>query len=373
MHTGARELCTLEDARFAPFVQQTCIDPRARLVPKDETPRIAARSESYREIEASIAGGQPVDLVRHFHTAFRYRDPAILPSLRRAIDHGRDGHFLAFLWSIAVLGDIGEHVDSDRLFPLLSDPNPLVREYAASAMGKLARPEDLRRMSARRGLELDGYVQKTLDAALRRASDPTYGDALSVREYESTGLMKLRYFYNAGIDSDDDDVQHEAKKRPPAAVADRWIYPHQQYRRGLTNTPPLRNFGGRFHHVGEDSGWMMMGLPVHAVADSVVAMIQHDLSWGCLVATEIALPDGSLLTVYYAHLSQDLDVKIGQRLSRGDKIGEIGPSLSIENGGYWSHLHLGIEDAGYEDAEVSGYDEDIGHYRDPVTFIGARP
>jgi hypothetical protein len=54
---------------------------------------------------------------------------------------------------------------------------------------------------------------------------------------------------------------------------------------------------------------------------------------------------------------------------KGYKIGEIGPSFSLENGGYRSHLHLGIEKASIENAIIACYNDPISHWYNPMEFI----
>ena len=53
-------------------------------------------------------------------------------------------------------------------------------------------------------------------------------------------------------------------------------------------------------------------------------------------------------------------------------LGEIDPPFTFQNGGYRSHVHLGIEKAAYSDAIVAGYHPDIERWYDPVAFIGSR-
>jgi murein DD-endopeptidase MepM/ murein hydrolase activator NlpD len=64
-------------------------------------------------------------------------------------------------------------------------------------------------------------------------------------------------------------------------------------------------------------------------------------------------------------------VNVGDLVKTGDKIGQIGNSVSYENGGYWAHLHLGIEKNSFNDAGISGYDRDTLNYENPIAFIKA--
>jgi len=136
---------------------------------------------------------------------------------------------------------------------------------------------------------------------------------------------------------------------------------------------PLKSFAlAGVSHVGEDSGWLWAGLPVHAIMDGKVVQIQHEESWGCLVCIESILPDSEVVCAYYGHLSSSLDVYIGQDINKGDKLGEIGPPFTLQNGGYRSHLHLGIEKAAIEEAVIAGYHADVERWYDPVVFLGSR-
>lgn len=122
-------------------------------------------------------------------------------------------------------------------------------------------------------------------------------------------------------------------------------------------------------HVGEDSGWLFDGMPVHSIMDGRVVLIQHEESWGCLVCIENILPDSQVVCTYYGHLSSNLDVTVGKLQQAGDKIGEIGPAFSLENGGYRSHLHLGIEKDSIGNAVIAGYDERIDRWYNPVDLF----
>jgi murein DD-endopeptidase MepM/ murein hydrolase activator NlpD len=159
-----------------------------------------------------------------------------------------------------------------------------------------------------------------------------------------------------------------------AVTAKGCIAPHMQYKafRSIYDkvSQPFESFGREgVSHVGEDSGWLWAGLPVHAIMDGRVVHIQHEESWGCLVCVESVLENGVRVCSYYGHLSSNLDARLGQIVRMGDKIGEIGPAFTFQNGGYRSHLHLGIEKASIEDALIAGYHDNRDRWYDPVLFI----
>jgi hypothetical protein len=190
--------------------------------------------------------------------------------------------------------------------------------------------------------------------------------------YEPKGRKRLAWFFNSGIEGGA-HVERTSDTRPTPPLANGFVFPHQQYRFGLRDAPAMPNFGGPFDHVGEDSGWFLQGLPVHAMADGVVCRVLFDRSWGSLIAIEHRLPGDVRVTSFHAHLHHDLDVSPGQLVVKGQKLGEIGPSTSIENGGYWAHLHTGIERTPCDQARIAGYDARVERYADPFWFVLEHP
>jgi hypothetical protein len=350
------------------FAQEVVLDNRKRLFAPTWFYRANSIVNEYQDLEASFARGEVVDVHDHFYTPFRYRDPAALPTFRHVIH--QPANRLQYLWAISVLGELGQRADFSLLKPLAEDGNPLVREYAVNALGKLARQQDLEFFKARASREDNDYVLSTLRAAQRRIEQPR-PTPVTEPGYERTGLKKLAFFYNGTVAGGGHVDRHSFSARPSTKSA-QFVFPHQQYRWGLEGTPGLPNFGGPMHHVGEDSGWFLQGLPVHAIADGVVCRVLYDLSWGTVVAIEHQLETGAFVTSYYAHLNHDVDVSPGQAVSLGEKLGEVGPAVSLENGGYWPHLHLGLEPVPCGEANIAGYDADVGSYSDPLWFIGGR-
>jgi murein DD-endopeptidase MepM/ murein hydrolase activator NlpD len=106
------------------------------------------------------------------------------------------------------------------------------------------------------------------------------------------------------------------------------------------------------------------------MAPGVVTNILYEQSWGFLIAIESNLKHSGAVTAFYGHLSRYIDVKIGQRVETGDKIGELGPQESVENGGYKSHLHWGIAKSAFSDAVLAGYAHDCEHWHNPIALVG---
>ncbi len=96
----------------------------------------------------------------------------------------------------------------------------------------------------------------------------------------------------------------------------------------------------------------------------------YEQSWGFLVAIESNLRVHGTVTFFYGHLSHSIDVRIGQKVSAGDKIGELGPKESVVNGGYMAHLHLGVAKGSHEYAILAGYAGSVDRWYNPVALIG---
>jgi murein DD-endopeptidase MepM/ murein hydrolase activator NlpD len=88
---------------------------------------------------------------------------------------------------------------------------------------------------------------------------------------------------------------------------------------------------GRLHAGTDFAG--AYGSPIYATADGVVVHAGWESGYGRLV--EIRHDFG--LRTRYAHLS-DIDVKVGQRVSRGDHIGDMGNSGNSTG----THLHYEV-------------------------------
>ncbi|MFT3708127.1 MAG: peptidoglycan DD-metalloendopeptidase family protein [Archangium sp.] len=319
-------------------------------------------------LEPFLARGEVIDTERFFYDLYRSRDVATLATHREVALLGVNA--LQRLWSIAMIGELGElKTDSELLTALAREGDPLVREYAVNALGRLKAPRTA--FDALLADEKNDYVRATITAALERLEKPRPLPVTSP-VYEPRGRKRLQWFFNSGIEGGE-HVERSSEKLPTPPVTNGFVFPHQQYRFSLREAPAMPNFGGPFAHVGEDSGWFLQGLPVHAMADGVVCRVLFDRSWGTLIAIEHVLPGDVRVTSFHAHLHHDIDVSPGQLVVKGQKLGEIGPSTSVENGGYWAHLHTGLEWMPCEKARIAGYDERVKRYADPFWFVLEHP
>lgn len=128
---------------------------------------------------------------------------------------------------------------------------------------------------------------------------------------------------------------------------------------------------GANDHLGNDwngdgGGNTDLGDPVHSIAAGVVR-IASDLGggWGNVVRVVHAcgeVPGGEVESLY-AHLDA-IDVREGQRVARGERLGTIGTA----GGQYRAHLHLELR-ARPGLPLGGGYGADTAGYLDPTEFI----
>lgn len=123
----------------------------------------------------------------------------------------------------------------------------------------------------------------------------------------------------------------EAKRRKALAMAHRWVMPVQDFR--FTS-----DFGARWGklHAGDDLA-APIGSRIGALSSGTVVFAGQQSGYGNKV--EIRHWDGTVS--WYGHMFQ-IDVKVGQKVDPGEKIGEVG------NTGHSTgpHLHLEIHPDG---------------------------
>lgn len=129
---------------------------------------------------------------------------------------------------------------------------------------------------------------------------------------------------------------------------------------------------GQERHLGEDwngigGGNTDLGDPVFTVGNGLVTFAKEVCcGWGNVVRIVHRLPNHpeyDYIESVYAHL-HNIQVKPGDLLRRGDKIGTIGNA----NGRYMAHLHLEMRN--FINMSLGpGYSDDLYGYLDPSAFI----
>ncbi|MDF1814619.1 MAG: M23 family metallopeptidase [Verrucomicrobiales bacterium] len=142
-----------------------------------------------------------------------------------------------------------------------------------------------------------------------------------------------------------------------APTAVRFDPPMGSEHAGLTyNAQPFlttRHLGDDINGIGGNNS--DLNDPVFAVADGRVIYTGWPADgWGNVAILLHELPDGRLVESFYGHLDR-IGVFVGQRVRRGDRIGEVGNA----DGKYLAHLHFELRTspaldcgAGYADAAL---------------------
>jgi murein DD-endopeptidase MepM/ murein hydrolase activator NlpD len=344
------------------------------------TPRrdsLITRMKEFEE-EVKLKGVKSIDYKKYLTVLFAYRDQRLVPIFKKIIGDG-EMHTYFKCMAVMVLGQCGRKDDFQFLLEKFrSTSNDLLKAYLVCAMGKLSEKRNIDILQELQKGENNFFVGKTFNTALDRAKRKNFFKFGHLPLFDTTKLKKPALFPGENSVVSFLSASERVKVKPSdIPVANDAIYPHMQYKMSDSLYAkvryPKKMFGfmtiGWGLHVGEDSGWLFAGMPVHSIMAGRVMLIQHEDSWGCLVCIESRLPDGSPVTCYYGHLAHQVTVVAGQTVQMGDVIGEIGPAFTLQNGGYLPHLHLGVEKAPFASATIAGYSDEIERWYNPVAFI----
>lgn len=312
---------------------------------------------------------------KNLRVIFRYHDKKIAPIFKRILNDS----LISNLHKIRALNVIGCVEDSSTekiLYNFCLDTNDVIRECAINALGKCGTINSIKYLEDILNEEHNGYIVKTINAAIKRLETkriPLTQENL----YDTSNFITTSFLFNPRLIGNANTTKENKAKDTyvQGIVKEKLIYPHQQYKMNPNTISNRQNFklqleNSNSFHIGEDSGFLMEGLPIHSIASGVVTNILYEQSWGYLVAIQSSLKKSGTITSFYGHLSRFIDVEVGQKISVGDKIGDIGPQESLENGGYTAHLHWGVAKGGYETAQLAGYAPYTDRWYNPITLIG---
>ncbi|UKN00772.1 M23 family metallopeptidase [Paracrocinitomix mangrovi] len=152
----------------------------------------------------------------------------------------------------------------------------------------------------------------------------------------------------------------------PKLVADHFDYPvGPPDAEGYYNAQGF----GKNNHLGDDwnansGGNTDLGDPIYSIGNGVVSFAQDiNGGWGNVIRIIHQLPNGDKVESVYAHCDK-IEVKEGQQVKKGDKIGTIGDA----HGKYYAHLHLEIRNE-INKPIGAGYSTNTKGYLDPTNFI----
>lgn len=275
----------------------------------------------------------------HLKVIFRYRDTAML-SVFKTMCTDQTLPLIHRIRAIAVIGEIGGADCETLLKPFCHDTNDVVREYVVNTLGKIGSTDGINFLQKLKKNEHNGYVIATINAAINRINKSSPAPLNRPFILDTNGLDKVAFLFNPEIIGNEATVEKQEiegsviQNKMKCAL----LLPHQQYKMNPQTVYNRHSYGVNFGtdqspliHVGEDSGHCLDGLPIHSIADGVITHILYEQSWGVLVAIESNLSVHGTVTFFYGHLSHCIDVRIGQKVVAGDKIGELGPQESVVN------------------------------------------
>lgn len=255
---------------------------------------------------------------------------------------------------------------------LANHSSAVIRQYYMNYL-RLGCVEDAKSiLLGSKSKESNRYVLKTIDFSLLELDK-----SISSWKFDHHVFDSLNEPFSFQIYNDNPDINSgmwfmQRDSTNSLVYSDSIIKPTIAFDYNLPNTPGKPNFmyttDNEYFHVGEDISWDWQGLPAHAIADSRVKYISYDSSWGIFVVFETVFRNKPF-TYYYGHLKNELYIKVGDVVKAGQVIGFIGEATSIENGGYRAHIHLGIEESFYKNAEIGGYEFSQKSWIAPREFL----
>ncbi len=356
------------------FEQKIVIDTSIRML--ENTPGYIGSQglRAHRRIEEELKKNT-FNLKKDLYMIFRYRSSQFIPLWQKFISDSAHNDLIK-IWFINAVTQIEDSGNLPVIAPYLHSKNDIIRECAVNAYGFLAGPDSIPVLQQMLENETNDYIKETLKASISAIKKGGYVNNISyLPQYYQSKPKKLKFFYNKDVAYIDKYVYSETDTSTHHYDSSSiLIFPVQQFHHRVKHAPKAGTFAnnhGFISHVGYDGAWFFEGVAVHSISNGVVKKISHDVSWGTLVAIESCLPDNDTITIIYGHLSRFLSINVGEMVYTGQKIGQIGNSVTYENGGYWAHVHLGIIRKPFKRAQLVGYDTDTSIYYDPIKLIQA--
>ena len=195
----------------------------------------------------------------------------------------------------------------------------------------------------------DGACYYPVDLDRGEALFPVFRDRSGTRETASVRVLPPPYATES-LRVDPRTVRVSEKVRRRAARERRQVVPLFSLRTSpsfslplsppLTDAPPARNFGTRRLFNGEPRSAhggvdyrAKVGTPVLATEGGLVVLAAHHFFAG----RNVFIDHGAGLLSMYMHLSR-IDVKVGQRVARGERLGLTGATGRVTG----PHLHFGL-------------------------------
>jgi murein DD-endopeptidase MepM/ murein hydrolase activator NlpD len=112
---------------------------------------------------------------------------------------------------------------------------------------------------------------------------------------------------------------------------------------------------GTVVHTGQDVGGCLDGAGLYACADGIVRFVHAGSDMGTLLVVEHHRAKKEVVNVVYMHGGTDVLVAVGDKVAAGQLLGTMGIGYTIENGGHFAHLHLGLYPGPFSVTHNYGY------------------
>jgi hypothetical protein len=318
----------------------------------------------------------------------RFRNPELAPLFRRLLSHAdwRVAHR-----ALSALERFPDPETAPEAWRLLGHPTARLREKAAIACVVLWDPErpppvaNPAEVAARTAAEEgDPHVRACLRALEDRIAGRLTVDRLAdeVRVRTADGLLWTPFLDGMASASDIAPgrvpipaarLETGAPVDPP--IAERWTPPLLRFGEG--DPPGMQPYGnlrndGRTVHTGLDVGGFLDGAGLYACADGVVRMVNSGTDTGTLVVVEHRPSEHERATVLFMHAAQVVFVRVGDTVRSGRLLASLGLGYSFENGGHFTHLHLGIYPGAFRPGHNYGYRpavDGLADWHDPRGFL----
>ncbi len=227
-----------------------------------------------------------------------------------------------------------------------SSTNLLIKDMVVSTIGELRDSRLLQDLKLWFGTEKNEYLKHTIKYAID-VIEGKYRLIFPDFKYYLTSVEPYKYKYYKSGDKISEYKEVYSKIYLPEKhfpIAKKFIPPIIDYYSELIFKGKRISFGvgDKIKHTGDDCGWFREGSSVYAVGNGIIRLIHHSPDWGFLIVIEHKLKSGDYVCSVYGHLSHLIYKHAGDVVLKGEKIGEIGLSYSVDNGGYGAHLHFGI-------------------------------
>ncbi|HYF51917.1 MAG TPA: peptidoglycan DD-metalloendopeptidase family protein [Planctomycetota bacterium] len=308
-------------------------------------------------------------LPRLSHYQTRELTPDLLPLLERQSVWLRRCAMIGLISQLA--NDASTRKTAHRL---LEDESAELREIAAEYFTWVGESEDILTLKEALTAEPDAHTRAALAAAVaalerrekggvdafRKGIDAIAGIAsvepllvYEIHEHaQQAELIKRNSELQRLILGSTVDSRGSPSTRNDYPAATAWMPPVRDYFNaerksyGVAVAQRHATFSGSVH-VGDDCAWGDELKTVVCAADGIVRSVSYIQSWGYIVVVEHRTEQREKFCTLYAHLSPLVHVKPGEVIAAGQKIGSVGRTNTVENGGYYAHLHFAIHKGSY--------------------------